>query len=185
MDYINNIQLIEVRNENDAADNGIVDNQATEKILNINLKEDRKIFHFGQLTFGAGTNQRYLGSFGINRFDDGNEMSILGSINNTNTNLFSFGDIMGGSRNTKSFDIDEYIDPTDGINTTYSIGTNWVKKINSRTRLSGAYNFIHKNSQVTGFSNMKSAYTGNTITKTEDFDIIQNDYNHNSQVFAG
>lgn len=179
VDYINNIQLIEVRNENDATDNGIVDNQATEKILNINLKEDRKIFHFGQLTFGAGTNQRYLGSFGINRFDDGNEISILGSINNTNTNLFSFGDIMGGSRNTKSFDIDEYIDPTDGINTTYSIGTNWVKKINSRTRLSGAYNFIHKNSQVTGFSNMKSAYTGNTITKTEDFDIIQNDYNHN------
>src|SRR5690606_40065858 len=123
VDYINNIQLIEVRNENDATDNGIVDNQATEKILNINLKEDRKIFHFGQLTFGAGTNQRYLGSFGINRFDDGNEISILGSINNTNTNLFSFGDIMGGGRNTKSFDIDEYIDPTDGINTTYSIGT--------------------------------------------------------------
>lgn len=178
VDYINNIQLIEINDSDDDAQTGIADFQEKEKLLNINLKEDKKILHFGQLTLGGGTNERYLGSFGINRFNDGNELSILGSLNNTNTNLFSFGDISGGQRSSHNLEIDEFIDPVDGLNTTSSIGVNMAKKIGSYSRLNTSYNYISKSTDISGYSGLRSTYTGNTITKNENYEETIEDRNH-------
>ena len=66
-----------------------------EKVLNIVIKENRNRGTFGQVTTGIGTDYRYLTSLSANSFDDDEQFSILGSINNTNTSLFSFGDISG------------------------------------------------------------------------------------------
>lgn len=183
VDYINNIQLIELNNKNEGAETGIADYQEKEKLLNINLKEDRKILHFGQMTIGSGTNGRYLGSFGLNRFNDGNELSLLGSFNNTNTNLFSYGDISGGKRTNTTLDIDEFIDPIDGINTTSSIGINMAKKIGKQSRLNTSYSYIKKNTSISGYSGLKSSYIGNTITKNENYDEEQEDDNHKLRFF--
>lgn len=183
VDYINNIQLIELNNKSENTETGIADYQEKEKLLNINLKEDKKILHFGQLTIGSGTNGRYLGSFGINRFNDGNELSILGSFNNTNTNLFSYGDISGGKRSQTTLDIDEFIDPIDGINTTSSVGINIAKKVGKQSRLNSSYNYVKKNTSISGYSRMKSTYIGNTITKDEDYDEEQEDDNHKLRLF--
>jgi hypothetical protein len=183
IDYINNIQLIELNNKNEASETGIADYQDKEKLLNINLKEDRKILHFGQMTIGSGTNSRYLGSFGLNRFNDGNELSLLGSFNNTNTNLFSYGDISGGKRTNTTLDIDEFIDPIDGINTTSSVGINMAKKIGKQSRLNTSYSYIKKNTSISGYSGLKSSYIGNTITKNENYDEEQEDDNHKLRLF--
>lgn len=183
VDYINNIQLIELNNKSQDTETGIADYQEKEKLLNINLKEDKKILHFGQVTIGSGTNGRYLGSFGINRFNDGNELSLLGSFNNTNTNLFSYGDISGGKRTNTTLDINEFIDPIDGINTTSSIGITMAKKIGKQSRLNTSYNYVKKNTSISGYSGMKSSYVGNTITKNENYDEIHDDGNHKLRMF--
>lgn len=184
VDYINNIQLIELTNKNQAEETGIVDYQDKEKLLNINLKEDHKILHFGQLTIGSGTNERYLGSFGINRFNDGNELSFLGSFNNTNTNLFSYGDISGGRRSSTSImEVGEFTDPEDGINTTSSLGFNLARKIGKLTRLNTSYNFINKQTDIRGFSGMRSTYIGNIITKDENYIERQEDNLHRLRLF--
>lgn len=184
VEYINNIQLIELTNKNDGAETGILDLQEKEKLLNINLKEDRKILHFGQLTFGGGTNQRYLGSFGINRFNDGNELSLLGSFNNTNTNLFSYGDIAGGRRSSSSvLEVGEFIDPEDGINTTSSLGFNLARKVGKQSRFNSSYSFINKQTDISGFSGMRSTYIGNVITKDEDYIEQHEDNLHRLRLF--
>lgn len=183
VDYINNIQLIELNNKDEKAETGIADFQEKEKLLNINLKEDRKVLHFGQMTIGSGTNGRYLGSFGINRFNDGNELSLLGSFNNTNTNLFSYGDIAGGKRSNNTLEIDEFIDPIDGINTTSSAGINISKKIGKQSRLTTSYSYVNKKTSISGYSGMKSTYIGNTITKNENYEEEQEDYNHKLRLF--
>lgn len=184
VDYINNIQLIELTNKNENEETGIIDYHDKEKLLNINLKEDRKILHFGQLTFGGGTNERYLGSFGINRFNDGNELSLLGSFNNTNTNLFSYGDIAGGRRSSSSIlEVGEFTDPEDGINTTSSIGFNLARKIGKQSRLNTSYNFVKKETDISGFSGMRSTYIGNIITKDENYIEQQIDNQHRLRLF--
>lgn len=178
VDYINNIQLIELHDSDKESETGIADYQQKEKLLNINLKEDRKILHFGQFTIGSGTNGRYLGSFGINRFNDGNELSLLGSFNNTNTNLFSYGDIGGGKRSSNNLDMNEFIDPIDGINTTASVGVNLANKVGKNSRINTSYNYIKKNTSISGNSVMKSSYIGNTITKSESYEEDQTHDNH-------
>ncbi|MCA5003656.1 TonB-dependent receptor [Sphingobacterium bovistauri] len=182
VDYINNIQLIELQTTSQGGETGIADFQEKEKLLNINLKEDKKILHFGQFTIGAGTNSRYLGSFGFNRFNDGNELSILGSFNNTNTNLFSYGDIVGGKRSANNLEMSEFIDPIDGINTTSSVGINLANRVGKNSRLTTSYNYIKKNTITSGYSEMRSSYIGNTISKSENYDQDQTDDNQRFKV---
>src|SRR5690606_33874831 len=98
-EFIKSIQVLTDRNEFSAYKSFTP--EETQKVLNIVLKEDRKRISFGQLTAGVGTRERYIGSAGLNRFDDGQEFSVVGSINNTNTSLFSFGSPTGmGERET-------------------------------------------------------------------------------------
>ncbi|ULT23009.1 carboxypeptidase-like regulatory domain-containing protein [Sphingobacterium sp. E70] len=95
-DFVKSVQVIDFYGD-EATAKGIKSTES-EKILNIVLREDKKKITFGQATVGGGTADRYLGSIGVNRFDNGKEYSIVSSINNTNTNLFSFGSPNGGER---------------------------------------------------------------------------------------
>src|SRR5690606_28413892 len=72
-DFIKSIQILNHR-ENHTTDRSFTA-EDPEKILNIVLKDDRKRISFGQITAGMGTRERYIGSAGLNRFDDGQEFS--------------------------------------------------------------------------------------------------------------
>ncbi|HWK99946.1 MAG TPA: hypothetical protein VNQ55_08365, partial [Parapedobacter sp.] len=79
-EFIQSIQVIDYYG--DMANTTGVKDTEPEKILNIVLKEDSKRIMFGQVTGGGGTEDRYIGSMGLNNFNDGQEFSILGSFNN-------------------------------------------------------------------------------------------------------
>lgn len=172
-DFITNIQLIGDRED----ETGIAKDDP-DKILNINLKEDHKKIYFGQLTSGGGTNGRYLGSFGANKFDDGREISVLGSFNNTNTNLFSFGNIEGGDRNRSNMDVGDYADPIDGLNEVSSLGVNVSDNLGKKTSFNAAYNFVRQKNVTDGRSKLTSSYIGNTISREETYLMKNVDQNH-------
>src|SRR5690606_9188522 len=142
-DFIKSIQILNYRNEL-SADKRFT-TEEPEKILNIVLKEDRKRISFGQLTAGVGTRERYIGSAGINRFDDGQEFSLVGSINNTNTSLFSFGSPTGmGEREKSLFDVNDFVDPTDGLNNIRSLGFSFSDNLAENTQFNANYSFTRK-----------------------------------------
>src|SRR5690606_24759776 len=110
-EFIQSIQVIDYYG--DMANTTGVKDTEPEKILNIVLKEDSKRILFGQVTGGGGTENRYIGSMGLNNFNDGQEFSILGSFNNTNTSLFSYGAPSGaGTRERGNVDLTGMTDPT-------------------------------------------------------------------------
>ncbi|WP_164108301.1 MULTISPECIES: outer membrane beta-barrel protein [Sphingobacterium] len=176
VDFIQNLQVIDFYGDKEQ-ETGLK-NGEPEKILNISLKDDHKKIYFGQATGGGGTNSRYLGSFGANKFDDGREISILGSFNNTNTNLFSFGNPEGGDRSRNSMDIGEYADPIDGLNEVSSAGVNVSDKWGEYTSFNATYNFVRQENVTDGISKLTSTYVGNTITKEETYRIRNIDQNH-------
>lgn len=176
VDFIKNVQVIDFYGDKEEQ-TGIKQGDA-EKILNISLKDDHKKIYFGQLTGGAGTNSRYLGSFGANKFDDGREISILGSFNNTNTNLFSFGSPEGGNRNRNSMDIGDYADPIDGLNEVSSAGINISDRWGEHTSFNAAYNFVRQKNRTDGISKLTSTYIGNTISREESYKMSNIDQNH-------
>src|SRR3546814_5604 len=90
---VENIQIIDDYGEQ--ANRTGFKNTDPERIINITLKKDKNRGMFGQVTGGIGTDYRYLGSVSANSFDDTQQFSVLGSTNNTNASLFSFGDISG------------------------------------------------------------------------------------------
>lgn len=175
-DFIKNIQLINASTIRD--DNSGISRGDDEKILNITLKEDRKKIYFGQLTGGGGTNDRYVGSFGLNKFDEGTELSLLGSFNNTNTNLFTFGNPAGGDRIKSTMEMGDYADPIDGLNKVGSIGLNVADQLSKRIYFNASYNYIYQNNLTDGISQLTSTYVGNTIYKKDNYSINTSDKNH-------
>lgn len=150
-----------------------------DKILNIVLKDDRKRISFGQLTASVGTTERYIGSAGINRFDDGQEFSLVGSVNNTNTSLFSFGSPTGmGEREKSLFDANDFVDPTDGVNNIKSLGFSFSDNIAENTQFNTSYSFTRKRNITTGNSILLSDYIGNRIFNEESYQTINDDNFH-------
>jgi len=77
------------------------------KILNITIRKDKNHGYFGQATAGDGTDalpknpgvtndNRYVGLLNVFKFNNDQQIAILGNLNNTNVNTFSFGSPTGG-----------------------------------------------------------------------------------------
>jgi uncharacterized membrane protein YgcG len=77
------------------------------KVLNITIRKDKNYGYFGQVTAGDGTdalpkdqgsnNNRYVGLVNIFKFNNDQQIAVLGNLNNTNVNTFSFGSATGGA----------------------------------------------------------------------------------------
>ncbi|HSU49787.1 MAG TPA: carboxypeptidase-like regulatory domain-containing protein, partial [Segetibacter sp.] len=92
-DIIENIQIID--DYGDKANITGIKEGEPEKILNITIQKGKNRGNFGNATIGGGTQGRYVGRISANSFVDDRQVSILGSVNNTNANIFNFN---GGGR---------------------------------------------------------------------------------------
>ncbi len=70
------------------------DDGNSEKTINLKLKHDKKKGGFGKLSAGAGTGGRFEGRANLNSFKGPRQMSVIGAANNTNTEAFSFMDLL-------------------------------------------------------------------------------------------
>lgn len=176
-EFIQSIQVVDYYG--DVASKTGIQSSEPEKILNIVLKEDKKRILFGQVTGGGGTRDRYIGSMGINNFNDGQEFSMVGSFNNTNTSLFSYGAPSGGGmRERGGTDLTGMMDPVDGINTTNSLGISYSDDILDNVSIYGKYTFTNRKNNTIGNSLLKSVYNFNTIENEENKEVNLDNMNH-------
>ena len=61
-----------------------VDDGDDETVINLTFKKGMDQGWFGAAETGYGTDDRYMGSFNVNRFWNGNQVTLLGNFNNTN-----------------------------------------------------------------------------------------------------
>ena len=66
-----------------------VDDGEEETVINLTVKKDMNNGWFGNVSAGYGTDDHYQASFVLNRFFNGNQITILGGGNNINDNGFS------------------------------------------------------------------------------------------------
>lgn len=166
-DIVDNIQVIDDYGEQ--ANFTGVKKSEPERIININLKKDRNRGMFGQVTAGIGTDHRYIGSLSANNFNDNQQISVLGSTNNTNASLFSYGDVSGGGGREKGgADLSSMIDMNDGINLTNSLGVNFRDDISKTTSTYGGYVFTDRENKTISSTALESEFRNNTILNKED-----------------
>jgi hypothetical protein len=68
-----------------------VDDGEEETVINLTVKKGMQNGWFGNAEAGYGTDSRYKGSFNVNRFWNGNQITLLGAINNINDPGFTDG----------------------------------------------------------------------------------------------
>lgn len=68
-----------------------VDDGEEETVINLTVKKGMKNGWFGNVQAGYGTDERYKGTFNVNRFWNDNQITFLGNINNINELGFSDG----------------------------------------------------------------------------------------------
>ena len=66
-----------------------IDDGEEETVINLKVKKDMNNGWFGNVSAGYGFDNKYNGSFVINNFHNGNQITILGGANNINENGFS------------------------------------------------------------------------------------------------
>lgn len=91
-DAIKSIEIIDEKSEK-ARVSGVND-QERAKVINLKLKDDKKVNDFGKVQGGYGTDDRYLTSLNYNRFSSKLQTSIIGKYNNVNTSGSDISEII-------------------------------------------------------------------------------------------
>ena len=135
------------------------DDGNSEKTINLKLKKDKKKGNFGKINAGAGDQGRYQGKFNVNSFKGARQMSVIGMGNNTNSEGFSFMDVLnftgalsqlkngGGNINITADDPMAGMlgGNNNGINTIFGSGINYNNIIGTKTDFQSNYFFSHYN----------------------------------------
>lgn len=89
VDMIEKLQVVD--RKSDLARITGVDDGEEETVINLTVKKDRNNGWFGTVEGGYGTDDRYKANVNINRFWNGNQITILGGANNINEPGFADG----------------------------------------------------------------------------------------------
>jgi hypothetical protein len=106
-DAIKSIEVIDEKSEKSRV-SGVQD-AVRVKVINIKLKDDKKVNDFGKVQGGYGTDDRYLTSLNYNRFSSKLQTSIIGKLNNVNTSGSNISEVIqfnggrGGSNSNSGF----------------------------------------------------------------------------------
>ncbi|MDP4151205.1 MAG: outer membrane beta-barrel protein [Bacteroidota bacterium] len=141
------------------------------KTINITTKKDKRQGYFGRAVAGAGTNEDYDNSINMHRFDNEQQVSVLGQANDINKQNFTIQDILGnsGGRRGGGGPAAATNQSSPGVTTVWAGGANYRDNWGPNTTINGSYfyNFQHVSSDGSSlsfrnnFSNPDSSNTSN------------------------
>lgn len=139
-DMVEKVQV--VNRKSDLAQLTGVDDGEEETVINLTVKKGMQNGWFGNAEAGYGTDGRYKYSFNVNRFQNGNQITLLGGGNNVNEMGFNdrgrgrFGGFGGNN----------------GINSTQHLGLNFNVGKGDSLRVGGNVIYSHSDRKARVFS---------------------------------
>ena len=165
------IKKVEVVDEKtDKARVSGVDDSERAKVINLVLKDDKKVSDFGKFQGGYGTDNRYLTSASYNRFSPKVQASIIGKYNNVNTTGSDISEIMSFGGGSGGFSISRggAGGGSSGFITTGIGGVNLGYELKKKQNLNTDY-----------FYNYNNTDSGNVFTKRTEFIGTEKLYSEN------
>ncbi len=156
-DAVKKLQFIDKKSEK-AQFSGISDGE-TEKVLNLQLKDDKKVGTFGDVMAGIGNKDRFDSKVALNKFNGNTQMSLLGNYNNLSNQGFSFqdyntlmgGNAFGGNRNGGGgFSMPSTINTGSSLGKVKSatIGANFSHTFSPKYNMSASYLLSNSNQDL-------------------------------------
>lgn len=174
------------------------------KVLNVNIRKDRNYGYSLQATGGDGydllpkegsgntgvastdNQNRYFGSLNYFKFKGDQQISVLGTLNNTNINTFSFGSSGaggnfggggGGGRGNAARGSGSTTTNQNGITDVHSIGANFRDQWGKHLSVYGSYSFADNSTNTNSISQQTN--TGRFPSNTNQNSIeSDNNINH-------
>lgn len=147
-----------------------IDDGEEETVINLKVKKDMNDGWFGNLSGGYGINDKYNGSFIINNFHNGNQITLLGGMNNINENGFT-DRAQGRFRNFGG---------TGGITTAQRLGLNFNIGNEEIFRIGGNILYTHSNKKVSQRSHTQFLYPDSV--NYQNAQTLSDDKGHNLNV---
>ncbi|WP_293299244.1 outer membrane beta-barrel family protein [Pedobacter sp. UBA4863] len=173
-DMVDKIQIIDDMSEQSKFSG--VDDGNREKILNIVTKNGVKNKGYvGNSTLGYGTNDRYDVNLNVNRFDNAQQLSLIGQFNNVNKQNFGGG--IGGGRG-RGMMFGGGGGQQSGITTTNAAGINFGDTYDDGTQFNASYFFNKTSLYNTNISNSQNFIGNNVITNNSNLESTTERLNH-------
>jgi len=196
-DIVENIQMIDDYGDQ-AALTGIKTGEP-DKIMNITIRKDRNYGHSLQATAGDGEDalpasqgipdqNRYLGTMNYFHFKGDQQIAVLGSVNNTNVNTFSFGSPGGGggfgggggrgNAGRGGTNAGSLITSQNGITDAHSLGANFRDQWGKYLSVYGSYSFAD-NTTSTNTTNFQQNFSPvNPSLQNQSSNEVDRNTNH-------
>ncbi len=168
---VENIQIID--DYGDQANLTGIKSGDPDKIINITIQKNKNKGYFGQGTAAVGNEGRYAARVSANDFKDAQQVSLLGSINNTNSNLFNFGTNAsggngGGRGNTSG----------NGITTASSVGLNYRNDFGKKITVYGSYSYSKRDNNTISTSSEQRSFQDYSQFNLDNGQDLTNTANH-------
>lgn len=131
-----------------------VDDGEDETVINLTVKKDMKNGWFGNVEAGYGTDDRYRGSFTVNRFWNGNQITFLGAANNINEPGFADG----ASGRFRRFGGSQGITDSQAFGINFNVGKEEI------FRIGGDVMYSHSDRDTRTSSDRQHLFTDSTST---------------------
>ncbi|QHS54789.1 outer membrane beta-barrel protein [Mucilaginibacter sp. 14171R-50] len=195
-DVIESVQIID--DYGDQANLTGVKTGEPDKILNFTIRKDKNYGYFGQATAGDGSDllpknpgvkneNRYIGLVNFFKFKGDQQISVLGNLNNTNVNTFSYGTPtsgggsgFGGGRGGRGNALRGSGSSTtnaSGITNARSIGVNFRDQWGKALSVYGSYSFSN-NSTYTNSTNKQTNSSSNPSVSNQTSQETSTPTNH-------
>jgi hypothetical protein len=195
-DVVESIQVID--DYGDQANLTGVKTGEPDKILNITIRKDKNHGYFGQATAadgedflpkapGVSNENRYLTDLKFFNFNNEQQIAVLGTINNTNVNTFTYGSPTaggggnggggGGRGNALRGNSSGSTTSATGITNAHNIGANYRDQWGKTISVYGSYSFTD-NTTRTISSNIQNNATLRPSSTNQTSDQTDNPINH-------
>lgn len=179
-DIVENIQVID--DYGDQANLTGIKTGDPEKILNITIQKGKRTGKFGQGTVGAGNDDRYVARISANAFKEDEQLSLIGTVNNTNANSFNLGTGGGGGgragRSGGSATSGGGVSTANGITTNRSVGFNYRNELGKKVTAYGSYSYANRDKLSTTTSQTQNLFQSGTILSDDNSDSKTHNLNH-------
>ena len=162
---VNKIQVVD--RKSDLARLTGIDDGEEETVINLTVKKEMNNGWFGNATAGYGTDERYQGNFVVNRFWNGNQLTITGDANNINDSRSSDG----GRGRFRDFGGNNGINKTQMLGINFNIGNEEIFRVGGNV----AYNHTDRLST----SRTATQYLYPDYVNYQDADSRTRDRGHN------
>ncbi|MES1226853.1 MAG: carboxypeptidase regulatory-like domain-containing protein, partial [Bacteroidota bacterium] len=147
------------------------------KTINITTKKDKRKGYFGRTIAGAGTDEDYDASVNMHKFNDDQQISLLGQANDINKQNFTIQDILGssGGRRGGGGPSAATNQSSPGITTVWAGGGNYHDSWGSKTDVNASYFY--------NFQHISSYGSSQSLKKSPDNDTISNTTNQDQSAY--